>query len=258
MRWVDLGGMNALEQQFSPIGDCGIRISFGSEPSPERSRKMMNFKEQIESSALGGITDIIPGYATLAIFYDPFEWTYPALCAELKTILSELDEAAVKAPIVYHIPVCYEEPFNLDLDDVAQMNQLAANEVVSLHANRLYYIYMLGFLPGFPYLGGMDKRIAAPRLASPRLNVSAGSVGIAGEQTGVYPLQSPGGWRIIGKTPIRLYDPDRKPAILLSAGNYVRFYPISYDDYTNIEKEVIRGVFCVKTTEYIGDSHVSN
>lgn len=247
-----------MERKFSPLGDCGIRISFGHEQSPALNRKLMNWKERIEASEINGITDIIPSYTTLSIFYDPFEITYVNMCAKLEEIVAEENESVTNDPLIYHIPTCYESPFNLDLDDVARINRLSTEEVVSLHSKHHYYIYMLGFLPGFPYLGGLDTRIATPRLATPRLNVSAGSVGIAGEQTGIYPLPSPGGWRIIGKTPLRLYDSSNKPAILLSAGNYVRFYPVSYHEYNEIEQKVKNGTFRIKTTKYKGEAHVAN
>ncbi|MFA8439370.1 5-oxoprolinase subunit PxpB [Pueribacillus sp. YX66] len=247
-----------MENKFSPFGDCGIRISFGNELSPALNRKLMNLKERIEARKINEVTDIIPSYTTLSIFYDAFKTTYSDMCTKLEKILAEENESVTNTPLIYHIPTCYEFPFNLDLDDVARINRLSTEEVISIHSGEQYYIYMLGFLPGFPYLGGMDARIATPRLSSPRLNVPPGSVGIAGEQTGIYPLQSPGGWRIIGKTPLRLYDSSNDPTILLSAGNYVRFYPVSFQEYNEIEQEVKSGTFRIKTTVYKGETNVAN
>lgn len=247
-----------MDRRFSPLGDCGVRISFGHNISPSIGQKMMNVKRKIEESGWKGITDIVPSYTTLSVFYDPFEMTYVELCMKLEILLTETNEQETVEPSIYHIPVCYEEPFNIDLKQVAHMNQLTEREVIEIHSERLYYIYMLGFLPGFPYLGGMDTRIATPRLHTPRLKVTAGSVGIAGEQTGIYPIESPGGWRIIGKTPIEIYSPDRETPILFSSGHYVHFYPVTYEEYLLIERDVKKGNFRVKTTIYKGEEDVSN
>jgi len=136
--------------------------------------------------------------------------------------------------------VCYEPEYGPDLDFVAACNGLSREEVVTVHTRTAYLIYMLGFSPGFPYLH-MSGRISAPRLANPRKCIPAGSVGIAGSQTGVYPVDSPGGWRIIGRTPVRLYDPDRVPPILLSAGDYVRFVPVGKEEYLAIAARATAG-----------------
>lgn len=243
-----------MERSFLPIGDCGIRISFGNEVSPTLNRKIINYKTRIETSAIKGIIEVVQGYSTLTVYYEPYANSYEKMCTLLDQIIAGQNQLKSNQPIIYHIPTCYEEPFNLDLTDVAEANCISEEEVVMLHSNKDYFIYMLGFLPGFPYLGGLDKRIATPRLKSPRLNVPSGSVGIAGEQTGVYPFRSPGGWRIIGRTPLRFFDVNRNEPFLLTAGNYVRFQPISYNEYTEIEHEVVNGTFQVKTTKYKGES----
>ena len=132
------------------------------------------------------------------------------------------------------IPVCYEDPYAPDLTDVCTLTKLSREEVIAIHTGTDYPIYMLGFLPGFPYLGNMDPRIEAPRLDSPRTRIPAGSVGIGGKQTGIYPLDSPGGWRLIGQTPVKVYDPERSEPILYQAGDYIRFYPVTAQEYAVI------------------------
>lgn len=137
----------------------------------------------------------------------------------------------------------------MDLNDIAQRTGLDPREVVRRHISREYPINMIGFLPGFPYLTGMDSTIAVPRLENPREKIPAGSVGIGGEQTGVYPIDSPGGWRLIGRTPVRLYDPDRTPPVLYNAGDWIRFYPVSEQEYFRIEAAVAAGTYTVETEE---------
>lgn len=243
-----------MTKAITPIGDSGIRISFGDEVSPKLHRQMIAIKKKLESKQFSWIIDIIPSFTTLSIVYRPVEITYKKACEILEEILQDKEEHGADDALVYHIPVCYESPYELDLEDVAQINHLSKQEVIELHTKQTYYIYFLGFLPGFAYLGGMDAQIATPRLEEPRLEVPAGSVGIAGEQTGIYPVKSPGGWRIIGRTPVRLYDRSRMPPALLLPGNYVRFYPISQAEFQAIERRVKAGTYEIKTTTCKGDS----
>ena len=141
---------------------------------------------------------------------------------------------------VFEIPVCYGGQYGPDLANIAEHAGLTEEEVVKIHSSKDYLIYMLGFLPGFCYLGGLDERIHTPRLANPRLKINAGSVGIGGSQTGIYPLDSPGGWQLMGMTPVKTYDPDREVPILLSAGDYIRFIPVDEEEYLRIKELVER------------------
>jgi inhibitor of KinA len=148
---------------------------------------------------------------------------------------------------VVSIPVCYGGAFGPDLDFVAGHNKLSVQEVIDIHTSRPYQVYMLGFTPGFPYLGGMSERIAAPRLAQPRVAIPAGSVGIAGSQTGIYPIESPGGWQLIGRTPLRLFDPGSATPFLFAAGNYLRFTAIDADAFLEIRQQVESGSYAPVT-----------
>lgn len=241
-------------KSIAPIGDSGIRVSFGNEVSPKTHQTIISFKKRLESKPFSWIIDIVPSFTTLTIVYRPVEITYKEACEKLEEILLDEQVLISNESVIYHIPVCYEYPYQLDLEEVARINHLSVEDVIDIHKKNTYYVYFLGFLPGFAYLGGMDNRIAAPRLAEPRQNVPAGSVGIAGEQTGIYPLNSPGGWRIIGRTPVHLYDRDRIPPALLLPCNYVRFHSISHDEFQEIEQQVKKGKYEIKTTTYKGDS----
>nr|WP_010647976.1 5-oxoprolinase subunit PxpB [Oceanobacillus massiliensis] len=151
---------------------------------------------------------------------------------------------------IVHIPVLYGGESGPELTAVASLNGMTEEEVIAIHSGTDYLIYMMGFIPGFPYLGGMSKRIAAPRLSKPRSEIPAGSVGIAGEQTGIYPLKSPGGWQIIGQTPVKTYDAARQPPILLQAGNYIRFNAIDAEEFESIQAEVEAGNYNPQIEKY--------
>ena len=147
---------------------------------------------------------------------------------------------------IFEIPVCYGGEYGPDLQNIADLAGLTPEEVIKIHSSEDYLIYMLGFLPGFSYLGGLDERIHTPRLANPRIRIPAGSVGIGGSQTGIYPLDSPGGWQLLGMTPVKTYDPGREVPILFEAGDYIRFVPVTEEEYLKIKKQVDEGAYqCV-------------
>ena len=157
--------------------------------------------------------------------------------------MSSLDNIIIPPPTVIEIPVLYGGEMGPDLENVAKHNHKTPEEVIQIHTSEEYLIYMLGFIAGFPYLGGMSKEIATPRLKSPRVKIDGGAVGIAGEQTGIYPVDSPGGWQLIGRTPLKLYDADREKPILLEAGQYIKFRSVSKKEYKKIEKEVMEQTY---------------
>ena len=193
--------------------------------------------------------DIIPAFCSLLINYDPRVISYDEMKTRMEKILSVEIAAGARKKKVYEIPVCYGGEFGPDLSTIAEHAGLSEQEVINIHSSTDYLIYMLGFLPGFTYLGGLDERIHTPRLANPRIRIPAGSVGIGGSQTGIYPMDSPGGWQLMGMTPVKTYDPDREVPILVEAGDYIRFIPVDRAEYDRIKEEVEQGTYTVRVVE---------
>jgi len=222
-----------MEPEFSPLGDCGVRIVFGHEISREIHARIRRFGAALDADRIRGMTEWVSGYAVVTVYFQPWIVSYDDLCAALRQRLQPRDLAGILPERVVEIPVCYGGEFGLDLEDAARHCGLSAAEIIQRHAEPFYQVYFLGFLPGFAYLGGLPPSLTVPRRPVPRLVVPAGAVGIAGEQTGVYPLETPGGWQIIGRTPLKLYDPQREPLSLLALGDSVKFVSISPDQFAS-------------------------
>jgi len=237
--------MTEMELKYIPSGDSAFIIKAGDVISEEVNRPGRKRLAWIKQENIDGITDFIPSYNELMVCYDPARIGYRRLLESLRACAADLGAMHLPPPEVVYVPVLYGGEAGPDLDHVAEHNGLAARDVISIHSSADCLIYMLGFTPGFCYLGGMDKRIATPRQETPRLKIPAGSVGIAGEQTGIYPMESPGGWQLIGRTPLRLFNPDSKPEFLFSAGDYIRFYPVGRDEYEQIAAEVAEDTYQV-------------
>lgn len=231
------------ETKYLQAGDQALNIEFGNEISQEINRKIRAMTLAIEREKIEGIVEIVPTYRSLMVHYKPLQIEYEKLIGILKKLESNLKNIDLPAPEVIEIPTLYGGEYGPDIENVAKHNKLSIKEVIKIHTSKEYLIYMLGFTPGFSYLGGMDQRIATPRLQSPRTKIPGGSVGIAGEQTGIYPIDSPGGWQLIGRTPLNLFDPEKKDPILLKAGNYVAFKPIDEEEYKKMKKEVEKGTY---------------
>lgn len=221
-------------------GDASLLIEFGKEISPEINRKITATVQLMKEQHIEGVVDIIPAFCSLLINYDPRVLSYDELSKRMKRLLNMDIKTGESSRRVFEIPVCYGGKYGPDLENIAKYAGLTEEEVIAIHSSRDYLIYMLGFLPGFCYLGGLDERIHTPRLANPRLKINAGSVGIGGSQTGIYPLDSPGGWQLMGMTPVKTYNPDREVPILLSAGDYIRFIPVNEEEFLRIKELVER------------------
>ncbi|MFH1227315.1 MAG: 5-oxoprolinase subunit PxpB [Planctomycetota bacterium] len=206
-------------------GDCGLTVEFGNQISPELHLKVTRLLSALDQKPIPGILDLIPAYRSLHIQYDPLIIPPELLIQQIRAVQTSAQEIKSSVPRTVKVPVVYGGQAGPDLESLAEHHHLTAQEVIRIHSEADYLVYMIGFTPGFAYLGGMPERIATPRLKTPRLNVPAGSVGIAGAQTGIYPVQSPSGWHIIGRTALKLFNPADNPPSLLRPGDRVRFIP---------------------------------
>ena len=232
-----------------PEGDSGLLIQFEQVISPAINQRIAAIVKLIRAQQISGIIDMIPTYCSLLINYNPQAISYKELHHRIESIVKMDTKTESITKKVYEIPTCYGGKYGPDLKNIAEHAGLSEEEVIRIHSSSDYLIYMLGFLPGFTYLGGLDERIHTPRLANPRVLIPAGSVGIGGSQTGIYPVDSPGGWQLRGMTPVKTYDPNRAEPILVQAGDYIRFVPVSEEEYLAIEKQVADGTYTVTIHE---------
>jgi inhibitor of KinA len=221
--------------ELTPLGDRALLITLGDRIDEATHRQVRAVCARLTSRAVPGLIELVPAFASVALHYDPSRVAeisgsehppYERFADAVRAALEAAAEEALPAPRRIEIPVSYGGAYGPDLDDVARQHDISVKDVVRLHSGATYRVYMLGFAPGFAYLGGLPEEIATPRRAEPRTNVPAGTVGIGGSQTGIYPLATPGGWQLIGRTPLTLFDATREPPTLLAAGDEVIFRPI--------------------------------
>jgi len=223
-----------------PLGDSALTIDFGNRIDDCLNEKVLQLFRRLQNFS-PAIIDVIPAYSSLTLYYDVSAlWSnklsaFESMKRLIEPLLSEDFEKEVSSTRMINIPVCYSSRFAMDLEELAHRHQLTKEEFIRLHTDRTYRVYMIGFLPGFAYMGKVDTRIATPRRSQPRQLVPAGSIGIAGEQTGIYPLPSPGGWNIIGRTPEKLFDANKQEPVLLQPGDEVRFYSITEDEFEDYQ-----------------------
>nr|WP_100371712.1 5-oxoprolinase subunit PxpB [Bacillus sp. FJAT-45037] len=231
------------------FGDTSIIVSFGNEIDSNIHNRVKAFTEYLDRHPIVGMVEYVLAFTSVTIFYDPLEVVQRKRTEEVyspyKLVRIEVEEALSKVKSTQsnrgrqvEIPVYYGGEYGEDLEFVASHNELSVEEVIDIHSSAEYLVYMIGFAPGFPYLGGVSERIATPRRSSPRSSISKGSVGIAGKQTGVYSLSTPGGWQIIGRTPLELFRPHEKTPSYLQPGDRIRFTQITLDQYHAYKEEV--------------------
>ncbi|KIX12206.1 5-oxoprolinase subunit PxpB [Dethiosulfatarculus sandiegensis] len=223
------------------MGDRGFLVELGDEIAPLINRKVRMLTSALDQDVPEGVLEIVPTYRSILMIYDPLLTTPAKLEKEISILLDRLDSIQIPEPTVVHIPVCYGGEHGPDLEHVAKTHDLSTEEVIRIHSEPEYLIYMIGFTPGFPFLGGLPEILTTPRLESPRVLVPAGSVGIANNQTGMYSIDSPGGWQLIGRSPLKPFQPEKENPFLYQAGDYLKFDPIPPEEYDRIRAEVEAG-----------------
>jgi KipI family sensor histidine kinase inhibitor len=214
---------------LKPLGDSALLVELGNEISPAINQRVHAFNALLQSNIITGIVETVPAYCSLLIHYDPIQLTFNQAADWARNHLNHLGDSFYKTPRRIEAPIKYGGAFGIDLESVAASKGISVADVIEIHSARQYTVYMMGFTPGFPYLGVLDERLIMPRLESPRTLVRAGTVAIAGSQTGIYPLDSPGGWRLIGWTPLKLFDPASDVPFLFSPDDVIKFIPIEDD-----------------------------
>ena len=222
--------------RFQFASDQSLLVSFGSKITRPAHELVLKLLRLLESERVPGIRNLHPAYCSLLVKFDPLRLRHADLHAMLQQYLSRLENVALPKPRLVEIPVCYGGEHGPDLLDVSALHKLTSEQVIELHSSATYLVYFLGFVPGFAYLGELPDGLITPRLPTPRRKVPAGSVAIAGNQTGVYPVVTPGGWRLLGRTPLAMFRPDRHGLSLLTIGDQVRFVPISAQQFAALER----------------------
>jgi inhibitor of KinA len=219
-----------------PAGDHGFFIRFGDVISPAIHERIFAGLRALDRLGPDWVTDCIPTYCTILLLYDDAAVRPESVRAWIEETLSEASHETV-SPRLVRIPVWYDPEVGPDLEELARSRGLTVEQVIEIHTGPDYLVYMLGFKPGFPFMGNLDERLWTPRLANPRLDVAAGSVGIGGRQTGIYSVRSPGGWHILGRTPLRIFDAGRKDCFRILPGDKVRFFPVDQETFRRWERE---------------------
>jgi inhibitor of KinA len=235
--------MAPVPYHIYPCGDHAITIELGVEIAVSINQKVIALFHYLTKNPLEGVKDIIPAYTTLTLVYDtsllkkkyPEISVYERMSLRLQQIVEQVTTEVASASVTVKIPVCYDLSLAPDIASLAEIHQLTTAEIIQLHTGKTYRVYMIGFLPGFAYMGPVDKKIITPRRSEPRKWVPAGSIGIAGEQTGIYPFDSPGGWQLIGRTPVRIFDPGKREPCFLQPGNQVEFYSIPIAEFAKLQ-----------------------
>lgn len=220
-----------MKIQISAYGDQALLIRFDNRIHPQINDQVLSYETAIWELDLAGLVNTIPSYNSLTVIYDPLLISLEKLTNAIEKLSSQNDSQKGRIPALCKIPVCYEDEFAPDIEEVLEYSGLTREKLIGLHSQVRYRVYMLGFVPGFLYLGGLDKRLNCPRKDVPRLEVEAGSVAIGGNQTGIYPLNVPGGWQIIGRSPIKMFDINSPNPFPAKSGDHVQFFPISTQDF---------------------------
>lgn len=251
--------MNKLENvMLHSAGEYGLAIEFGTEISPHINTLVRQLAQWLNAKRSDGILEIVPAYCSVTVYFDPLVLNREKLIEGVTRLLNKIQPQELEClpRRVVYVPVCYGGVLGTDLEYVAKYTGLLPEKIINLHTATPYLVYMLGFTPGFPYLGGLPEQLVVPRQEKPRSKVPAGSVGIGGNQTGFYPIESSGEWWLIGRTPLKAFDPRESNPFLVAAGDYIQFFAIDIDEYFDIRRQVTVGTYSVKV-KYLQQEGIS-
>lgn len=235
--------MNLYKLRYKPLGSIAVLVEWPKLIDPDILKNIAIFRHKVEVDMGEYVLETVPAYNSLAVFFDTTKTKYSSVVTDLKEIYESKEQKLITANKIWKIPVCYDEKFGLDLKLISKEKKLKKDEIIALHSQVLYDVYFIGFLPGFLYLGGLDAQLEFPRKKRPRLKINEGDVAIAGSQAGVYPRSSPGGWNILGNSPICFFNPNGFPPCFAVAGDKVKFVPIDLKTHAKIKKEVDSGTY---------------
>jgi inhibitor of KinA len=233
-----------MDVRFLVSGDTALVVEFGDRIDRALNDRVLRLSDALRASGVPGLIETVPTYRSLMVLYDPSATDYETLTAHIRTLL-EHDRRVPSAAKLWRIPACYEPSHAPDLAEVAERTKLEQDEVVRLHSQTRFHVYMIGFVPGFPYMGDLPQSLVLPRRVDPRVKVPAGSIAIATNMTAIYPVESPGGWHLIGSTPVRLFDATLERPALLAPGDEVRFDPITSAAFDAISAQISKGTYRV-------------
>lgn len=239
--------MNLYKLKYKPLGSIAVLIEWPAMIDPDILKNIHLFRHKIRVDMGEYVLETVPAYNSLTVFFDTTKIKYSSVVTDLKEIYATKDQKLLTANRIWKIPVCYDKEFGLDLGNLAKIKKLTKEKIISLHSGPLYDVYFIGFLPGFLYLGGLPKVLEHPRKDKPRLNINKGDVAIAGNQTGIYPRTSPGGWNIIGNSPLSFFNVDEFPPCFAVSGDKVKFIPVDRIKYEAIKKEVEAGDYQIES-----------
>jgi inhibitor of KinA len=231
-----------MDARFLPAGDTAVVVEFGVEIRRELSDRVLSLSDRVRAAGFRGVTETVPTFRSLAIHYDPLVTSSEAIVAAVRELLAHPSAGRPPARL-WRVPACYDERCAPDLLDVAKAQGLTPDDVVRVHSGTRYHVYMVGFVPGFPYMGDLARELVLPRRTDPRVRVPPGSIAIATTMTAVYPIESPGGWHLIGATPVRLFDPGWERPALLRPGDGVEFEPNPWAEHKRIARAVAAGAY---------------
>lgn len=232
--------------KYKPFGEQGILVEWPEQISEDVLNDVLDFKAKIELAQDKAILEVRSAYQSLLILFDK-PVSFQKKIGVFKTIYASAENAIKKTSKLWRIPVCYDDKFGLDLESISEVKNISKSDIIKRHSQVVYTVYFIGFLPGFLYLGGLDESLSMPRKSTPRLAIEKGAVAIGGNQTGVYPSESPGGWNIIGQSPVSFFDKAMNPPCFAQSGDRIQFYPVSLKEFEDIKVLVEAGVYQIES-----------